>query len=186
MSESLITKKAIAEALKETCKVKNIEKISIADITKNCGLNRQTFYYHFQDKYELLNWIYYNELFVKVIEDISFDNWSERIYKLLEIMKDNKYFYVNTIKSSDKYFKDYIFNITSVIFKEGIEKLDEKNKLTEESKNFISEFYSFGICGVIISWVKSGMKEPSRSVADHLKQLAFNTEKLGHERYLQL
>lgn len=186
MSESLITKKAIAEALKENCRVKNIEKISIADITNKCGLNRQTFYYHFQDKYELLNWIYYNELFVKVIEDITFDNWSERIYILLEIMKDDKTFYVNTIKSSDEYFKDYIFNITKVIFKDAIEKLDEKNNLTEESKNFISEFYSFGICGVILSWVKSGMKESPRSVADHLKELAFKTEKLGYERYLQL
>lgn len=186
MSESLITKKAIAEALKENCRVKNIEKISIADITNKCGLNRQTFYYHFQDKYELLNWIYYNELFVKVIEDITFDNWSERIYILLEIMKDDKKFYVNTIKSSDEYFKDYIFNITKVIFKDAIEKLDEKNNLTEESKNFISEFYSFGICGVILSWVKSGMKESSRSVGNHLKELAFKTEKLGYERYLQL
>ncbi|MBU3105618.1 dihydroxyacetone kinase transcriptional activator DhaS [Clostridium gasigenes] len=186
MSESLITKKAIAEALKETCKIKNIEKISISDITKSCGLNRQTFYYHFQDKYELLNWIYYNELFIKVIEDISFDNWSDRIYELLEIMKENKSFYINTIKNSDEYFKDYLFNITSVIFKDAIEKLDEKSKLSEEAKGFISEFYSFGICGVVLSWVKSGMNESTKSVSRHLKQLALNTEKLGYERYLLL
>lgn len=184
MSESLITKKAIAEALKELCKVKNIEKISISDITKNCGLNRQTFYYHFQDKYELLNWIYYNELFIKVIENISLENWSERIYKLLEIMKENRYFYINTIKSSDEYFKDYLFNITIELFKEAIEKIDEEENLNEDNKRFISEFYSFGICGVILSWVKSGMKEPTKSLVNHLKQLALNTEKLGYERYL--
>lgn len=186
MSESLITKKAIAESLKEICKVKNIEKISISDITKSCGLNRQTFYYHFQDKYELLNWIYYNELFIKVIEDISFENWSDRIYKLLEIMKENKFFYINTIKSSDEYFEEYLFNITIGLFKDAIEKLDEEKKLSEDNKRFISEFYSFGICGVILSWVKSGMKEPTKSVSDHLKQLALNTEKLGYERYSSL
>lgn len=54
MSESLITKKAIAQALKNLCRDKAFDKISIADITTACGLNRQTFYYHFQDKYELL------------------------------------------------------------------------------------------------------------------------------------
>ena len=53
MSDSLITKKAIAGALKTVCKEKAFDKISIADITAACGLNRQTFYYHFQDKYEL-------------------------------------------------------------------------------------------------------------------------------------
>ena len=50
MSDSLITKKAIAAALKQVCREKPFDKISIADITAVCGLNRQTFYYHFQDK----------------------------------------------------------------------------------------------------------------------------------------
>ena len=53
MSDSLITKRAIAEALKQVCKEKPFDKISISDITAVCGLNRQTFYYHYQDKYEL-------------------------------------------------------------------------------------------------------------------------------------
>ena len=61
MPDSNITKHAIAAALKELCREKSFDKISIADITSTCGLNRQTFYYHFEDKYELLNWIYYTE-----------------------------------------------------------------------------------------------------------------------------
>lgn len=47
MSESLITKKAIAAGLKELMKRKSFDKITISDITNECGLNRQTFYYHF-------------------------------------------------------------------------------------------------------------------------------------------
>ena len=64
MSDSLITKKAIAQCLKNLAAEKSFLKISIGDITAACGLNRQTFYYHFQDKYELLDWIYYEECFV--------------------------------------------------------------------------------------------------------------------------
>lgn len=55
MSDSLITKKAIASGIKELTQKKSFNKISIRDITDQCGLNRQTFYYHFQDKYELIN-----------------------------------------------------------------------------------------------------------------------------------
>ena len=90
MSDSLITKKAIAAALKQVCREKPFDKISIADITAVCGLNRQTFYYHFQDKYELLSWIYYNENFSKITEDITFDNWDQKFLEMLRIMEKEK------------------------------------------------------------------------------------------------
>ena len=84
-----LTKKAIAEGLKELCHHKDFNKISVRDITEQCGLNRQTFYYHFQDKYELLDWIYYQEGFVYLASDVTFDNWHEHMEKLLEMMKKN-------------------------------------------------------------------------------------------------
>ena len=68
MPESNLTKKAIALSAKELTKEKPYDKISISDIADRCGIKRQTFYYHFQDKYELLVWIYFNELFA-----ISYD-----------------------------------------------------------------------------------------------------------------
>lgn len=49
MSDSNITKQAMAQALKELAKTRSIEKISIKDICNACGLNRKSFYYHFQE-----------------------------------------------------------------------------------------------------------------------------------------
>ena len=49
--------------------------------------------------------------------------------------------------------------------------------------NFYSEFYSFGITGVIISWVKSDMKERAERVSANLKSLAQDSEKLAYSRY---
>ena len=62
MSESITTKNAIAAGFRTLMEKKSFEKITISDITDECGLNRQTFYYHFKDKYDLLNWIFYNEI----------------------------------------------------------------------------------------------------------------------------
>lgn len=81
-----LTKKAIAEGLKELCHHKDFNKISVRDITEQCGLNRQTFYYHFQDKYELLDWIYYQEGFVYLASDVTFDNWHQHMEKLLTMV----------------------------------------------------------------------------------------------------
>ena len=101
MSDSLITKKAIAQCLKNLAAEKSFLKISIGDITAACGLNRQTFYYHFQDKYELLDWIYYEECFVPILDGITFDNWHLRIKQLLDTLKKEKVFYSNVIVTPD-------------------------------------------------------------------------------------
>ncbi|MEM1484432.1 dihydroxyacetone kinase transcriptional activator DhaS [Oscillospiraceae bacterium PP1C4] len=184
MSDSLITKKAIASALKKLCQTKPFDKISIADITESCGLNRQSFYYHFQDKYELLNWIYYNEGFVNVTDGINFSNWSNRLLQLLQTMQKDKLFYMNTIKSQDSSFEEYLCKITHTLFYDAIEKLDTHKDLSEDHKNFYAQFYAFGICGVVASWAKDGMKTPPEQVSEHLKSLALQSEKLAFERYM--
>ncbi len=56
MSSSAITKSALCDSLKKLCEQKPFDKISISDITGECGLNRQSFYYHFQDMMDVIEW----------------------------------------------------------------------------------------------------------------------------------
>ena len=46
---SLLTEKALAASLKKLLEKKTLDKITVKDITDDCGVNRQTFYYHFHD-----------------------------------------------------------------------------------------------------------------------------------------
>lgn len=182
MSDSLITKKAIAQALKSVCKGKAFDKISITDITAACGLNRQTFYYHFQDKYELLSWIYYNENFSKITKDISFENWNDKILEMLGIMMEEKQFYMNTLREQEKTFESYLFDMAKALFVDAMNALDTNGKLEPGEKEFGAEFYAFGICGVILSWVEKGMKIPPEVVSLHLKSLASDTGQVAYIR----
>ena len=184
MSDSTITKRAIADGLKSLVPgKKSFDKVSISDITSACGLNRQTFYYHFQDKYELLNWIYYTEGFSRILDGITFENWPERFHQLLDIMKENQGFYMNTIKCEESCFGDYLLEITAALFEAALEKLDTEHHMTPEDKSFFSQFYSYGICGVLLSWVKSGMRQPTKQVAANLHKLAKETEQFSHLIY---
>ena len=61
MSNNMITKDALGKALKVLLEKKPLSKISVKDITEYCNISRNTFYYHFKDKYDLVNWIYYTE-----------------------------------------------------------------------------------------------------------------------------
>jgi probable dihydroxyacetone kinase regulator len=187
MSESLITKKAIAAGMKELTKKKSFDKITVSDITEICGLNRQTFYYHFQDKFELVNWIYYNELIVHVTDNLSYDNCTEKVLQMLIKMKEDEYFYINTLKASVKNeFEEYLSRVTSELFYEIITRIAQKNiKMEEDEIRFIADFYSFGITGTILSWASTGMKDSPEYISEKLRNLALGTGKFAITRYFE-
>ena len=56
-----MTKNALADSLKTLLETRTVDKITISDITEHCGVNRMTFYYHFQDIYDLLEWSWIRE-----------------------------------------------------------------------------------------------------------------------------
>ena len=58
---SLLTEKALAASLKKLLEKKTLDKITVKDITDDCGVNRQTFYYHFHDVYDWVEWIFTEE-----------------------------------------------------------------------------------------------------------------------------
>lgn len=158
MSESLITKQAIATGFKQLMNEKPFDKITILDITKTCGLNRQTFYYHFQDKYELLNWIFYNEVILVLTKDLSLDTWPDNLYNMLTVMKENHAFYRNAINHSfQEEFKNYLLNISEELFYNIIDHIKVDDSITEEDQKFLSRFLSYGVVDSIVWWIKEGM-----------------------------
>lgn len=184
MSDSLITKKAIASGIKELTKKKSFDKITVSDITEICGLNRQTFYYHFQDKYELVNWIYYNEAISIITCDLTYDNSIEKVFAMLSKMKSEDYFYMNTLKASVKNeFEEYLFKVICELFCDIIERIAVNTKMEEHEIRFIAEFYAYGSVGLIIAWAQHGMKETPEYLTTQLKNLANGTERFATAKY---
>lgn len=176
MSDSLITKRALARSLKELCQYRNFEKISINDLTNKCGLNRQTFYYHFQDKYDLLQWLYYDELFADIENIITFNNWDQCLLKVLTKISQEKDFYISTINTNEQYFYQDLYNISQKCFYDAISKLDLEDSVSTQEKNFFSEFYAYGISGTVLRWIKTNMKTEPVKLAQGLKKIAIQSE----------
>ena len=164
LPDSNITKHAIAAALKELCREKSFDKICIADITSTCGLNRQTFYYHFEDKYDLLNWIYYTEGFARLVDGITLENWDSHIAVLFETMRADKKFYENTVRCTPDTFGNYLFKVVRALFLEAVEALDN-GTVPDADKAFFADFYAYGSCGTVRAWVSAGMKTPPEELA---------------------
>ena len=161
----------LAESFKELALKHPIEKITIKEITDKAGVIRPTFYNHFQDKYELLVWIYFNELFAPNMEGISLENWDEKLGAILTQMQEEKKFYINTIKHAEDYIIQYMLEVAEQTFEEAIDKLDEKSHLKNEERGIFARFFAYGICGIIVEWAKGGMKMAPEKLADYMREM---------------
>ena len=61
MPEANQTKQAFGDALKELLKTQPFEKVTVSSICEQANMKRTSFYYHFLDKYDLVNWIFDTE-----------------------------------------------------------------------------------------------------------------------------
>jgi len=159
MSDSNITKQALADSLKALMLVRPFKKISVGDIAERCGLTRQAFYYHFKDKYDLMNWIYYTETarFMTACDNI--DDWSLELLKLCEYMRINRTFYINALSfNGQNSFQEYLFEYIRSISMALIENIYQ-GKFDQSRWGFLSEFTATAFVGLMVRWAAGGMME---------------------------
>ncbi len=161
MSASDLTKQTIVARTKELTAQKPFEKISVIEITRLCGISRNTFYYYFKDKYAVIEWIFDSEIEPILRPYMDQDNWPDSVIALCEKMKLEKDFYTSVLYDQNcrclhqiliDYYKKFLMNCSRV--REHCEKL----RVPDESREIIARFYSHAVIGLICDWVRAGMK----------------------------
>lgn len=170
MSE--ITKKALAASLKKLLSKKELSKITISNITDDCGVNRQTFYYHFKDIYDLLEWIYMNEVIQAIEGKDTYDTWQQGFLCIFKYVLDNKEFVKNTYNSiSRDLLLSFIYKQTTILLMNIIEEKSKNIKVRAEDKKFIADFYKYAFVGIMQDWIESGMKEKPDNIIKKLNYI---------------
>lgn len=154
---SLKTKQALAAALKEKMMKKQVSKISVREIIEACNVNRNTFYYHFEDIYALLKWTFEQEA-IEVLK--NFDllvNTEDAVNFVLDYIEKNKYF-INCAFDSLGYseLKRFLYTDILEIFVGTIE--NGANQLgiaaDESFMRFLADFYTEALAGMILSMLQ--------------------------------
>lgn len=173
LSCSELTKRKIASSLKELMNTNTFEKITISDITNNCNIHRQTFYYHFQDRYELLDWLLYNEIVEPLITGFNVTNMFQKIQDTFDTMYANKKFYQNALKVNSSDLSNYISKAATDEFTKVIVEIGKNNGLDSSYEECLvmAEFFGYGMSGVVINWATRGMKEPPSEMVKRVERL---------------
>ena len=157
---SLTTKKAIAYTFKDLLKEKPFNKITVNDIANKCDINRQTFYYHFQDIKDLVEWICIDEVDNILKKKDECENWEDKFLLIFKIMEEEKIFVKNIYHSvSAEVLRNNLYRLVyPIIYSEIVEKSKGKN-LREEEKKFITDFYKYAFVSIVLNWIDNGMNE---------------------------
>lgn len=167
-----ITKNAFADSLKKLLSVKTLDKITVVELVEDCGVNRQTFYYHFQDIYDLLNWIFNQEAERTISEEINNKTWTRCLNTVFEYLLENKSFIINVYRSVGlESLQRYLKSTQRHDIVHIINEIDVSGKLSEEDKKFINNFYTDAIVGVFLDWINNGMKEDYHRITDKIARL---------------
>lgn len=179
MPDSSITKQALASALKDLMQEMPFDKIRVSHICDKCNMNRQSFYYHFQDKYELMNWIFDMEFIGLIGQDAASQPIEERT-ALLRILYDNRSFYRNALSvQGQNSLIEHIRDIAMPILQKRL----QEALATEDDSAFYIEFFLDALLGAIVHWINRDHSEPPEEFIPHFFSCIISTAKYILKKY---
>ena len=181
---SQITKHALETSLKNLLLQKPLNKITIQDITDDCGINRMTFYYHFKDIYDLVEWSCEEDARKALEGKKTYDTWQQGFLQIFEAVLDNKPFIINVYHSvSRETVENYLYKLTYNLLIGVVEEKSQGMRVRDEDKRFIADFYKYAFVGIMMDWVKRNMAEDPQQIIDRLSVLITGSISAALERY---
>ena len=169
---SQITKRALAASLKNMLLKKPLNKITINDIAEDCGINRMTFYYHFKDIYDLVEWTCEEDAAKALEGKKTYNTWQQGFLNIFYAVLENKPFIMNVYRSvSREQVEIYLYRVTYDLLIGVVNERSANMSVSEDDKKFIADFYKFAFVGIMLEWIKNDMKADPKQIVDRISNL---------------
>lgn len=166
------TQKALAASLKKLLAEKPLEKIAIKDITADSEVNRQTFYYHNKDVYDLIEWILITEGGKALGDYETYDSWQEGFLKIFNYMQENKLLVITAFHSIGReQLEQFIFTEILKLVYRLLNEQDICENLSGVDKSSMDDFCKYAFSGFIFQWIRTEMEEDPKYIVNRIDQL---------------
>ncbi len=168
---TLNTKKTLAASLKKLMEKKPLSKITVSEIIADCGVNRKTFYYHFQDIYALLKWMLEEEAIEVVRQFDLLVDYREAVLFVMRYVQENRHLlrcaYDGMGRDEMKrfFYADFI-GITRGIIDSTREHLGVQ--VEPQFLEFLAHFYTEAVAGILIDEFKGKDAHDPEQVVQYL------------------
>lgn len=166
------TKQALIDTFVDLLNERPFEKITVTDIIEKCGVSRNTFYYYFQDIYDMVDEIYRMEIDKIVSDTEETGTWVEAFLRVTSFARENKRAVYHIYKSVnhidlEKYLNAGLYCKVHEILEKEAEGLD----CDEEDVKALADFYTSALLGTIFNWLNNDMNYSIESYIEKIEKM---------------
>ena len=131
-----------------------------------------TFYYHFKDVYDLIEWTWLQEAERALDGQKTYDTWQQGFLQIFQLVQENRAFVMNLYHSiSREQVERYLYRLTYQLLIGVVEEKSAGMSVRDEDKKFIADFYKYAFVGLMLDWIRGGMKGEPQVLIDRLSVL---------------
>lgn len=169
ISDNETVKEEMAAGLKKCMAKTSIENVTVREICDRSGFSRQTFYRHFLDKYDLLNW-YFDKLLHRSFKEMgSGETVYAGLVRKFTFIKQEKVMFENAFRMDEQNsLRSHDYEMIYAFYRDLIK--EKTGSLPDESISWLLEMYCRGSVSMTVNWVLSGMKTSVEKLAKLMVQ----------------
>lgn len=181
---SQITKRALERSLKNLLQQKPLSKITISDITEDCGISRMTFYYHFKDIYDLVEWACAEDAARALQNKKTYDTWQQGFVQIFHAVRENKVFVMNVYRCVNReQVEKYLVPLTDQLIMGVITERAAGMTVREADQQFIAQVYSYAFVGIMLDWIRDDMRADPEELVSRLAMVIHGDITQALERF---
>lgn len=181
---SQITKRALEQSLKNLLQQKPLSKITISDITEDCGISRMTFYYHFKDIYDLVEWACAEDAARALQNKKTYDTWQQGFVQIFHAVRENKVFVMNVYRCVNReQVEKYLVPLTDQLIMGVITERAAGMTVREADQQFIAQVYSYAFVGIMLDWIRDDMRADPEELVNRLAMVIHGDITQALERF---
>lgn len=165
------TKKMFADALKRAMSQKPLSRITVSEIVAACGVNRKTFYYHFEDIYALLLWIFKEEA-IDVVKEFNLTTQPrEALFFVMDYVEENSYLINCAYDSLGRdQLRSFLYTDFISVTRELLDQVEvlTGHKLDPPFRDYLAKFCAEALAGMLIDWIKHRTDLDREQTADYI------------------
>lgn len=181
---SQLTKRALEESLKRLLLEKPLSKITIADITNDCGISRMTFYYHFQDIYDLVEWACEEDAARAIAGNKTADTWQTGLLDTFLALRENKSFIASIYHDmSREQVERFLVPVVSDLVKSVVDEHAARRHVREQDRDFIARFFAHALIGTVLDWIARDMRDDPQQLVQRVATIADGAIETALDRF---
>ena len=180
---TLMTKKALAASLKKLMEKSALDKISIREIVEDCGVNRKTFYYHFNNIYDLVDWMFEEEAIESVKQYDFITDYENAVRFSMNYIEENEHVVNSALDALGRdELKKFFYNNFVDNMRDIVDEISKDMTIPKDYIDFLINFYTESFASLLIDWIRNRAEKDKEKYIKYISLTLFESIRPDLER----